>query len=73
MDIKVGGIVTLNSGSPELRVIKTENGITTVEWPGDGGEIQNANFPVSCLTVKAMQPVLQSSKRDRSNQLPSRE
>lgn len=54
MEIRVGGIVRLNSGSPDLKVLRIENDRATVEWQGGQGETQSSEFPLTCLTLQAI-------------------
>jgi hypothetical protein len=49
MEIKTGEIVHLNSGSPDLKVIRIEGEKATVEWQGDNGELKSSSIPLPCL------------------------
>lgn len=48
---KVGDVVQLRSGSPELKVINLENGYATVEWFDDDGVLSNWTFPAGCFEM----------------------
>lgn len=58
MDICVGEIVRLNSGSADLTVIGMN---VAVEWQNEKGEMQTATFPRECLTT---QVTLEASRCD---------
>jgi uncharacterized protein YodC (DUF2158 family) len=48
-DLKVGQIVHLKSGSPDLKVVRTE-GLVEVEWKNDDGGIERAVFARTSLS-----------------------
>ena len=45
---KVGDVIHLRSGSPDLTVIRLEDD-ATVEWIDDDGVLVNWTFPVGCF------------------------
>lgn len=47
-DVKVGGIVILNSGGPAMTIYKIEGETVFVTWITDQG-VEKANFPVVCV------------------------
>jgi len=50
MELQIGGIVRLKSGSPDLTVAGMN---VAVEWKNENGEMQTATFPRECLTPLA--------------------
>jgi hypothetical protein len=52
MEIRAEEIVRLNSGSPDLRVLRIAGNTATVEWSGHEGELHQSDFPLACLTAK---------------------
>lgn len=46
---KVGDIVHLRSGSPDLTVVELKNEDATVEWTDDDGVLNNWTFPAGCF------------------------
>jgi uncharacterized protein YodC (DUF2158 family) len=48
-DFKVGGIVHLNSGSPDWKIVEIQGEKVTVEWLSDDGDQQRETFPMVCL------------------------
>jgi len=43
--IKIGDLVRLNSGGPDMKVMTTDGDKVTVEWKA----IQSASFPLACV------------------------
>jgi uncharacterized protein YodC (DUF2158 family) len=50
LEIQIGDIVHLNSGSPDLKVISVMSERVAVQWDGGQGETRNHEFPRACLT-----------------------
>jgi uncharacterized protein YodC (DUF2158 family) len=48
--MKVGDVVYLNSGSPELTITQIKNGQVWVNWIGYNNEINEAIFPIACVS-----------------------
>lgn len=46
---KVGDIVQVRSGGPELKVVNLSNGDATVEWLDDDGILRNWAFSAGCF------------------------
>jgi uncharacterized protein YodC (DUF2158 family) len=51
IDLRIGDIVLLNSGSPDLTVTNIDGANVTVTW-NDGSCIQSSTFPRACIRVK---------------------
>ena len=58
-EIRVGEVVRLNSGSPDLLVTAVSEKGIDVKWDAEG-ETRTSTFPHACLTL---QSVLEDSKR----------
>lgn len=52
-EFKVGDMVKLNSGSPDLKVVELHGDRVAVEWPDRDGVLQGHVFPAACLTPVA--------------------
>jgi uncharacterized protein YodC (DUF2158 family) len=52
--LKVGDVVNLNSGSPDLTVsaIGSEGTKADVSWIKESGEVAQSTFPIACLRYK---------------------
>ncbi len=50
LKLKIGDVVHLNSGSPNLRVIALRGDDVVVEWDGELGPEQT-EFPSVCLRI----------------------
>ena len=48
---RIGDVVRLNSGSPNLTVTGTTPSKIYVKWTDDTGAVQNDHFPEACLTL----------------------
>ena len=44
-ELKVGDVVQLNSGSPDLKIVAIKDGEVSVEWQ----IVERAVFPAACL------------------------
>ncbi len=53
MEIKMGEIVRLNSGSPDLKVIGIDGGSCELIWESEG-EPRRSVFPLACVTPLAV-------------------
>lgn len=49
-NIKLGDLVQLNSGSPDLTVDHIDGDLITVVWFDDEGSMEFASFHAVCLT-----------------------
>ena len=49
--MRIGDIVRLNSGSPELKVISIDSTQIEVEWVHEGGEPERMTRPTICFRL----------------------
>lgn len=49
--MKIGDVVYLNSGSPELTVTQIKNDQVWVNWLGPNNAVHEAIFPSVCLST----------------------
>jgi len=67
-ELRKGDIVQLNSGGPDMTVVSCDGENVEVKWNGTGSP---ATFPIQCVTLHPA--IQQSTRRDPSSPLPSRE
>lgn len=51
---RLGDIVILNSGGPNMMVIKNNDQSVRCMWPDSEGKLRKASFPYECVTKMAV-------------------
>ena len=47
--LKIGDVVVLNSGGPDMTIVEIDGDKATCWWQGHFGDVDQHEFPIACL------------------------